>query len=123
MAMSEHQSRDPFSAFHCACFRVSACLRQISRDQPVAQPGSVLAWGARGQEFKSPKADHSFSLTHNFLDILSVRLRLSYCLIGFIPIARLFTADLREFSAPIAANVIVWMGAFGDAIQFRLVLD
>src|SRR5690242_5088641 len=27
----------------------------------VAQPGSALAWGARGRRFKSARPDHSFS--------------------------------------------------------------
>ena len=31
------------------------CLRIMSRD--VAQPGSALAWGARGREFKSRRPD------------------------------------------------------------------
>ena len=28
----------------------------------VAQPGSALAWGARGRQFKSGRPDHDFSV-------------------------------------------------------------
>ena len=32
--------------------------RQISNSRGVAQPGSALAWGARGRRFESFRSDH-----------------------------------------------------------------
>src|SRR5688572_16656452 len=41
----------------------SAAVRFLGRD--VAQPGSALAWGARGPEFKSRRPDQFFSSPAN----------------------------------------------------------
>jgi hypothetical protein len=57
--------------------RTPRCHRQRIRD--VAQPGSALAWGARGREFKSRRPDHllipgiRWRGSHRFESIFSLR--------------------------------------------------
>jgi hypothetical protein len=38
-------------------------VKYQSECRGVAQPGSALAWGARGRPFKSARPDHFFDMT------------------------------------------------------------